>query len=77
MLPNAHVQSQQCSSVQVEHFINTESTPDVVVQDTPIAENLFIDKIRLVFHLLLPLCSLHNILLQLIGLEDKLIHPRG
>ncbi len=43
MLPNAPVQSQQSSSVQVEHFINAESTPDTVVQDTPIAENLFID----------------------------------
>ena len=43
MLPNAPVQSQQSSSVEVEHFINAESTSDVVVQDAPIAENLFID----------------------------------
>ena len=58
------------SSVQVEHFLNVDSTPDddnTTVQDAPIIDDLLVDVDSSIAE-----CSLHNILLQLIGPEGLL-----
>jgi len=58
------------SSVQVEHFLNVDSTPDddnTTVQDAPIIDDPLVDVDSSVAE-----CSLHNILLQLIGPEGLL-----
>jgi hypothetical protein len=53
----------------VEHLIDLPDVDNVAIQDAPIAEISPIVDDSSIVSILLQLCSLHNILLPLIGLE--------
>ena len=61
--------------MQVEHFLDINNTPDnddADVQDAPIIDDPLVDVDSSVAE-----CSLHNILLQLIGPEGLLNKLKG